>query len=301
MPDLISIGAVNIDIIARVDRFPAIDEEVAVLDLDILHGGSAANVAVGVSRLGYSSGFVGITGTDRFGDMLIEELETEGVDISHLTRVHGTSGLVFAAVNPNGERMLYSSKGVSSSFDRSIIPVDYIKESKILHLTSIIADEAIDALGFASSIAHGSNTKTIFDPGMIFAEKGIHALNGILKNCHIVLPSQVEAFMLTGMKGKDAGKKLLEYGPDAVIITQGEKGCLFVTRDSIKKIPAMHTETVDTTGAGDSFAAGLISALLENKKLEDAVEFANFVASISITRRGARTTPFKEETVDSTS
>jgi ribokinase len=264
----------------------------------MFHGGSAANVAVGVSRLGYSSGFVGIAGTDRFGDMLIEELETEGVDISHLTRVHGSSGLVFAAVNPNGDRILYSSKGVSSTFDRSIIPVDYIKESKFLHLTSIIADEAVDALGFASSIAHDSNTKTIFDPGLIFAEKGIDALSGILKNCYIVLPSQIEAYMLTGLKGKDAGKKLLEYGPEAVIITQGEKGCLFVTRDSIKKISAMRSKAVDTTGAGDSFAAGLISALLENKKLEDAVEFAGFVASISVTRRGARTTPFKEGTMD---
>ena len=297
MPDVISIGAVNIDIIARVERLPAIDEEVAVLDLETFHGGSAANVAVGVSRLGYSSGFVGIVGTDRFGDMLIEELETEGVDISHLKRVVGSSGLVYAAVNPNGDRTLYSSKGASSNFDRSIIPVDYIKECKILHLTSIIADKAIDALGFASSIAHDTNAKTIFDPGLIFAEKGVDALSGILKNSYIVLPSQVEAYMLTGLKGKDAGRKLLEYGPEAVIITQGEKGCLFITRDSTRKISAVKSEAVDTTGAGDSFAAGLISALLENRKLEDAVEFAGFVASISVTQRGARTTPFKEEAV----
>ncbi|MFA4910934.1 MAG: PfkB family carbohydrate kinase, partial [Desulfobacteria bacterium] len=93
MLDVISIGALNIDLIAMVSRFPVADEEVAVQDLEIFHGGSAANVAVGVSRLGHSSGFVGVVGSDQFGEMLIEGLKKEDVDVSHLIRTEGNSGL----------------------------------------------------------------------------------------------------------------------------------------------------------------------------------------------------------------
>jgi len=295
MLDLISIGALNIDLIARVSRFPVADEEVAVQDLEISHGGSAANVAVGVSRLGYSSGFVGMVGSDQFGEMLIEDLKREGVDVSHLIRTEGNSGLVFAVINPAGERILYSSTGVSSKFDRSLMPVDYIKGARFLHLTSIIAEKAIDTLEFASSVACDNNIKVILDPGSMLAEKGCKALSGILGNCYLITPSQIEANMLTGLQGEDAGRRLLEYGPKAVIITGGAEGCLLITKDLTRDVPALRSKAVDTTGAGDSFAAGLISAFLENKGLEEATEFATLVASISVTRRGARTTPGREE------
>jgi len=295
MLDLISIGALNIDLIARVSRFPVADEEVAVQDLEISHGGSAANVAVGVSRLGYSSGFVGMVGSDQFGEMLIEDLKREGVDVSHLIRTEGNSGLVFAVINPAGERILYSSTGVSSKFDRSLMPVDYIKGARFLHLTSIIGEKAIDTLEFASSVACDNNIKVILDPGSMLAEKGCKALSGILGNCYLITPSQIEANMLTGLQGEDAGRRLLEYGPKAVIITGGAEGCLLITKDLTRDVPALRSKAVDTTGAGDSFAAGLISAFLENKGLEEATEFATLVASISVTRRGARTTPCREE------
>ncbi|MBI4618857.1 MAG: carbohydrate kinase family protein [Desulfobacterales bacterium] len=295
MLDIISIGALNIDLIARVNRFPVADEEVAVQDLEIFHGGSAANVAVGVSRLGHCSGFVGMVGSDQFGEMLIEGLKKEGVDVSHLIKTEGNSGLVFAAINPAGERILYSSEGVSSRFYRSLIPVDYIKEARFLHLTSIIGEKAIDTLEFASSIAYDNNIKVILDPGSILAEKGCKALSGILGNCYLITPSQIEANMLTGLKGEKAGRRLLEYGPKAVIITRGAEGCLLITKDLTRNVSALRSKAVDTTGAGDSFAAGLISGLLENKGLEKATEFATLVASISVTRRGARTTPRREE------
>jgi len=295
MLDLISIGALNIDLIARVSRFPVADEEVAVQDLEISHGGSAANVAVGVSRLGYSSGFVGMVGSDQFGEMLIEDLKREGVDVSHLIRTEGNSGLVFAVINPAGERILYSSTGVSSKFDRSLMPVDYIKGARFLHLTSIIGEKAIDTLEFASSVACDNNIKVILDPGSMLAEKGCKALSGILGNCYLITPSQIEANMLTGLQGEDAGRRLLEYGPKAVIITGGAEGCLLITKDLTRDVPALRSKAVDTTGAGDSFAAGLISAFLEDKVMEEATEFASLVAYISVPRRGARTTPGREE------
>ena len=295
MLDVISIGALNIDLIARVNRFPSEDEEVAVEELEILHGGSAANTAVGISRLGHSSGFVGLVGTDHFGELLIEGLKRENVDILHLVRIEGRSGLVFAAINPVGERILYTSKGVSCIFNRSFVPVEYIKGTRLLHITSLVGDEALDALEFASQVACDNGVQVILDPGSMLAERGLHTLKGILKNCHIIMPNQIEAETLTKFKKEEAGKKLLEYGPEVVIITKGSKGAVLITRDLVRNFPAVEVKAIDTTGAGDAFAAGFMSAFLEHEQLEEAIKFANLVASISVTRRGARAIPRQEE------
>ena len=295
MLDVISIGAINVDLIAKVNRFPSEDEEIPVEELSILHGGSAANTAVGVSRLGHPSGFVGAIGTDHFGEMLAKELKRERVDVSHLIQLEGSSGMVFAAINPNGERILYTSKGVSEKFNRSFVPVDYVKETRFLHITSLIGDEALDALEFASQVAFDHCARVILDPGLMLAERGLHILKEILKKCHIVMPSQIEAETLTDLKEEKAGKKLLEYGPEVVIITKGSKGAVLVTRDSVRNFPAVEVQAIDTTGAGDAFAAGFMSALLEHKQLEEASKFANLGASLSVIKRGARTIPRKEE------
>lgn len=292
--DVVCIGAANVDLIARVDRFPDADEEVRVNDFKIAAGGSAANVAVGVARLGHSSGFVGIVGTDKFGEYLISEFEKENVDISHMVKIDGVSGVVYAAICGSGRNM-FAYNGSAMKFNKSLIPKDYIRNAKILHLTSIIGENVIEAFEYASSIAKKAGVKVILDPGCIFAELGADKLNGILKNCYAVLPSCVEAKMLTGLKDEKAGRKLLEYGPEVVVITKGKKGSLLVTKERAKIIETIEVDSIDTTGAGDSFAAGFITGLLEKKDLEDAVRFANRIGALSTLKRGARGTPRREE------
>lgn len=292
--DVVCIGAANVDLIAKVERFPEVDEEVRVNEFKIAAGGSAANVAVGVSRLGHSAGFVGIVGTDKFGEYLINEFEKEDVDTTHVIKLDGVSGVVYAAICDKGRNM-FAYNGSAMKFNKSLIPKDYIRNAKILHLTSIIGKDVISAFEDASSIARKSGVKVILDPGCIFAELGAKKLKGILKNCYAVLPSSVEAKMMTGLEDEKAGRKLLEYGPEVVVITKGKKGSLLVTKDRAKNIETIEVDSIDTTGAGDSFAAGFITGLLEGKDLEDAVRFANRVGALSTLKRGARGTPRREE------
>ncbi|MFH0832387.1 MAG: carbohydrate kinase family protein [Candidatus Aenigmatarchaeota archaeon] len=295
MPDVVCIGAANVDIIGRVEDFPKPDHEVSVTgNVKLLAGGSAANVAVGLSRLGKSAGFVGILGTDQFADFLIKEFKKDGVDYSKTTKIAGTGGLVIATVNSKGERILFTSDGVAVNFKKENIPVDYIKNAKFLHMTSIIGENVVEAFEYASMVAKKAGVRVTMDPGTIFAKKP-NEMRSIMKNCYAILPSEIEAEMLTGLKGEKAGKKLLEYGPEVVVIKQGDRGCTLITNTIIKKFPAVNANVLDTTGAGDSFSAGFISALLDKKSLEEACKFANRVAALSTTREGARGTPKKEE------
>ena len=299
MPDAISIGCANIDLIASVDRFPAEDDEVTIKALRVLHGGSAANVAVGIARLGHSSGFVGIVGNDSYGKELVDELKRERVETTHVSAEKGSSGILFAAVTGDGQRRMFASNDAPSRFGKGHIPADYIKSSKFLHLTSVIGDSVIGAFEYATAIAKQSGVKVCFDPGSILAIRGAEALKGILKNCFAVLPNEVEIRMLTGLDDADGARKLLAYGPENVIVKLGARGAVLANKDGIRRFDAKKinlSETIDTTGAGDAFAAGLIAGLLEGKGLNEAIDLALLTSRISIFSPGARCCPSREET-----
>ncbi len=299
MPEVIAIGAANADLIAKVDRFPKPDDEVSVKQLGIYGGGSAANVAVGVSRLGHTSGFIGVVGTDQFGKFLMDEFEKDRVDVSGVKTVEGSSGTAISVVDTNGERMLFTSMGVSENFDKSLVSEERLKGARFLHITSLEGEHVPDTLKHVSEKARELGIRVILDPGCILAEKGLDALRPILKNCFATLPNRVEAEMLTGTNGEEAARKLLETGVENVVITQGMDGCVLGNRKGVKRIPfspkTERNEAVDLTGCGDSFAAAFITALLENKTLEEAVEFGMQVGYIAGQKMGARGTPKRDE------
>jgi len=297
MPDAVTLGAVNADFIAKVKRFPGRDDEILVDSLTLHGGGSAANVAVGITRLGHRAGFVGVVGKDHFASMLTRQLEEEGVDISRIIRKEGNSGLVFAAVAPDGSRSLFTYVGVGSKFFPEDVPLDYIKNAKFLHLTSLAGERALDTLQLAAETASRAGVKVILDPGCILAEKGLPALKELLRHCWAFLPNGLEARMLTGKEGPDAARTLLDAGPEAVVVTQGGAGCTLATRNSTQHIPVPETKTktLDTTGCGDAFASGFITALLENKPLPEAVKFGILTGRLSASLEGARSVPRREE------
>lgn len=299
MPEFVAIGAANVDIVSKVSRFPTKDDEVFVKDMKILGGGSAANVAVGVSRLGHSAGFVGLVGNDHFGDFLMKEFQDDDVDTSHTIRVPGSSGVVFAAIRGDGERNLYASEGIGGMFSREHIPLDYIRSAKAIHIANLVGDEVLAAFELAARTAKESGVKVVFDPGCMMAEKGISRLMPVLQHCDVMLPSEIEANMLTGKKEEEAAAELLKAGPSAVVITMGKEGCILATKDMMKRMPLnpkTNARIVDVTGGGDAFAAGFITGLIEGWKLEECVEFGMQVGYMSCGREGARGTPRREET-----
>jgi len=295
--DVISLGAVNIDLIARVDKFPNPDEETVIRSWDMVGGGSAANVACGISRLGLTSGFVGNVGGDYFGEVLKDGLKRERVDISRLKVCDGSSGSVIAIVSESGERILLAYPGANGKLSHINIDKNYIKAARYIFLSSVEGKEAIPAMELASQYAEESGVKVFFDPGYIFVEKGLKRLAKILNRATVVKFNEPEIKELTKREELVAASETIaEYGPRIVLTTLGEKGC-FLYSGSVKKSIGSYKEfkPVDKTGAGDAFSCGFIFGDLRNWDLEKSAKFANLIGSISITRIGARSVPYLEE------
>jgi len=295
--DVVSIGAVNIDLVARVDRFPNPDEETVIRSWDMVGGGSAANVACGISRLGVTSGLIGNVGEDYFGEVLKDGLRKEGVDISRLRVCSGNSGSVIAIVSKGGERILFAYSGANAKLSSENIDKHYVTDARYIFLSSIEGAQAITAMELASHYAKEAGAKVFFDPGYIFVEKGLKGLEGILNKATIVKFNETEIKELTKREEiLDASETIAGYGPEVVLTTLGARGCFLYSR-SVKKFVGSYEKFVpiDKTGAGDAFSCGFIFGQLKNWDLEKSAKFANLIASISITRIGARSVPHLEE------
>jgi ribokinase len=289
MLDLVTVGHVLMDIRMFVDEFPKPDEEAKSDKLSLGGGGSAANVAVGASRLGTKSGFIGAIGFDTYGRILLEELEHEGVDVANVkVETVTNSGLTLIAVNKKGEIMMFGYTGASDKLFPADLNKDYISSAKHMHLTGLSFETALTA----ANIANEEKVIVSFDPGRLMSKLGLKKISPLLNNVDQILLNHEETISLTGETELEAAAEiLLRNGPKAVIIKRGADGIFAMTAYDKFSVPAYAVKVVDTTGAGDAFSSGFITAQLEGKGLEESVEFASATSSLKITKVGARALP----------
>ncbi len=284
--ELIAVGACNVDLLLQVDRLAEIDDEVSINQFEIKPGGSAANVACMVSKLGHKSGFIGTIGQDRFGHFLLDKLGELSVDTSNVL-LSGTSGMVVAIIK-EGNRYLYTYGGSPSCFSPAAISDDYLSQAEIVHLASIDSPTGIDIIEKAARLSDKAGAKVIFDPGHLFVDRGLEALEPILKYTYAFLPSESEIKKLVKAPLPEAANKLLSLGPQVVVVTRGARGSYLVTKNKQTVVPPVTTGKVKSSlGAGDAFSAGFISGLLKDKNLVDAAHLGNLIASKSLTQKGA--------------
>ncbi|MGC9095304.1 MAG: carbohydrate kinase family protein [Candidatus Bathyarchaeia archaeon] len=165
---------------------------------------------------------------------------------------------------------------------------EYLSSSEHVHITGLSFDTALAA----AKIAKKANITVSFDPGRLMSKVGLIKLLPLLRHVDQILLNQDEARELTGANELEkAAKTLLKFGPQTVIIKRGSDGVFAMNHSESFGVPAYSVKVADTTGAGDAFSAGFITAQLEGKNLEDSVEFANATANLKITRVGARALP----------
>ena len=270
-------------------------------------GGGPANVAVGVSRLGGSAAFLGMVGDDEFGRYLAKMLADRGVDIRGL-RYSGAAHttLAFVALREDGERefIFYRNPGADMLYGPADLDESLIANGRILHHGSIsfISEPNREATLRAISIARANGRLISFDPNLRLNlwENEVEAHAGILlglPTTDILKVSEEELEFITGQTDLEVGMRILrERGIPVVVITLGEKGCAYHWSEYTGRVPGKPARAVDTTGAGDAFAAGLLFRLaaadlpptnLPHEEVRDILAFANAVAARVVTRRGA--------------
>lgn len=283
--DVICFGDINVDYIGRMDRLPNIDEELPIYNLEKFCGGAATNVAVALARLGKKTGYIGSIGDDYNGQELIERLQKEGVDVSKVNKKEGyLSGTVFAILDSKGERRLLSYLGANLQTKKEDIDKKYISKTKILHMSNPLLSVVPTLLAYAKE----NNLIVSFDPGTLISSKGLEEIEYILRETDILFLNRVEYNDLTKNSEKDLDL-FLDLGCKMVVYKKGKDGSFLKTAAGKEIIsPAFKVEALDTTGAGDAFAGGFLTAYLNNLNLKDLMSFANAVAAISVTSKGAK-------------
>jgi ribokinase len=287
--DVVGFGALNVDKLFRVNRIAAAEEESFIEDYAEACGGSAANTVVGLARLGCKVGFIGKVGRDKEGTLLLADFCKEGVNTNGVIRAkRGKSGSVLGFVNRKGARALCIDPGVNDTIRLDEKKKEYVSQARFLHLTSFVGEKSFQT----QRKLMGTLPRTVkvsFDPGALYARRGLASLESIMKRAYVLMPNAVELELLTGKADYCRGADLLiGRGVKIVAVKLGGEGCYVTDGRERHLIKAFTVKVVDTTGAGDAFCAGFLYGLLNSKSLYECGRLGNFVASRCIMKMGAR-------------
>ena len=285
--DVICFGALNVDRLYRVNRIAGRDEESFIIDFKEALGGSAANTAVGLARLGLKTAFIGKISDNREGKLLLNDFKRQNVDVDGIiVSKEGICGIVMGYVDTKGDRALYVDPGVNDSLELKEIDLKYAGNTAFLHLTSFVGENPFKAQ--KELVRRLRDVRISFDPGGLYARKGLAVLKIMIERSFVMLPSENELKLLTGKKYAEGSKILIKKGVSIVAVKLGERGCYVTNGKESYLVEPYKVKVVDTTGAGDAFCAGFLYGLIKNKDLYECGRFGNFVASRCIEKVGAR-------------
>lgn len=293
--EVIGLGALNYDVLYVVERIAGGGEEVGIIDVKKVPGGSAANTIVALSRLGVDVGFVGIVGNDKEGELIQEEFRKERVE-TRIRKEEGYTGAAIGFIDARGERALYIHPGVNDRLCMENIDMEFVDNAKFLHTSSFVNKEQLE---MQCELAKRMNSKLSFSPGMLCFKYELADLAELIERSEVVFLSLKELNSLDSIKRADyerGAEVLLNIGAKIVCVTLAEKGCYVAdSTGESHLIDACPTkDVVDTTGAGDAFAAGFLFGLLHEKGIYESGKTGNLVASFCIREYGCRKgLPFK--------
>lgn len=263
--------------------------------------GAESNVAIGVKRLGFNSGWISKLGKDPLGDYVEFFVRGEGVDVSQVKRdeEHRT-GLLIKEMHTTKEPRVfyYRDNSAASHLSEEDIAEEYIKNARHLHLTGIttaLSQSAQSSFFKALQVARENNLKISFDPNLRLKlwnsiKEMREVMLQIIPQVNVLLPGVEEGEILLGLTDPEAIIKafyeMMEPG-SLIVLKIGAEGALYYQGNQIEHVEPYNVDNVvDLIGAGDAFAAGLISGLLREMPIKEAVEIANLVGALCITVKG---------------
>ena len=279
-------GSINMDQVARVDRFPEPGETLKGKEFFSVPGGKGANQAVAASRLGAEVSLFGLVGRDVFGDELLSELKSNGINTDYVEKRQCSTGLALIQVDDSGENKIVIIPGANGEVDENYVDNSFesILDTDVLLLQLEIPISTIEyLLGRLSS--EGKRT-----PDVILDPAPAHDLSGLdLTPVDYLIPKEGELKRILSVEDEsDIETNLLERGIRALIVTKGEKGSSFISKGNKFTVPPFSINVVDTTAAGDAFAGALAVGLAEGKDIRNTIEFANAAGSLAAASSGAQ-------------
>ena len=307
--DLVSLGRANLDLYSQ-DIGANFEDSTG---FDAMVGGSPTNIAIGVSRLGLRATLLSAVGTDRTGDFVLRYLIDEGVDVSHVRRIDGRlTSLALLGVKPPSDFPLSFYREDPADIhltvdDVAAFPFD---EARALQVSGTALSRGACAAAAAHALeqASAARTPTFVDLDLRPTEWSApaafgEAITAAVPHVDVLIGTEEEFFAALLQPGdqplshepvaRDRRgeleaeiRRLLDSGPDAVVLKRGPRGATVITAEAEHEIPGFEVEVVNTVGAGDAFAAGLIRSRIEELSWVESARFANACGAIVVTRHG---------------
>ncbi len=277
MSRVVCAGHVNWDVTLRVDRLPGADDEAAVRSRTSGGGGSAANVANALVGLDTSATLLGSVGDDDHGRAVRRELRSAGVDCAHVRTVaDATTATKYLVVGRDADAFVLGCEGANEAYTAADLPAAALDDADHLHLTNQPPDVALELAERAAA----AGVTVSFDPGRRVADR---AFGDALAAADLVFLNDREA-----SRALDAHDTL---GEGRVVLKRGAGGAELRTAEGTHAHSGFSVDAVDTTGAGDAFAAGFVAARLDGADAGRALAVANACGAIAARGVGARTVP----------
>jgi ribokinase len=299
MSDIVVLGSLNMDLIVRTARIPRPGETVHGNDFRTVPGGKGANQAAAAARLGAHVTMLGRVGQDAFGDEMLDNMLTQGVETDYILRDRREpSGIALIQVQEDGNNSIVVAPGANGRV--SIDDVD--RATDLIWGASFLVvqfEVPLPVVRYAIGVAASKGVPVVLNPAPAYAVDA-----AFLEGVYCLVVNETEAETLTGLPVTDlasartAATELQAMGVPVVIVTLGGDGALLMGEGKTLHVPARSVEVVDTTAAGDAFIGGLVASLDRGLDLPDAVRYATCAGTLATTVLGAQTSLPDKAAVD---
>ena len=287
------LGSFNVDIVAKVARFPKGGESLLALGSTLGPGGKGANQAMAASRAGARVHFVSKVGTDQFSQFAFDHLSASDIHSFRLYQsdVEPTGNAIIYVSQQDGENMIAIYSGANKTLtDAEVAEMTHELAGSDVLLVQLENNfsATLNAMKLATTLGVG----VIMNPAPFSAD----AL-ACLQYVDVLTPNETEASLLSGVEvndldsAKEAALAIVRQGAKRVIITMSSRGALILENGQFQHIAAFPALSVDTTGAGDAFNGAFAAALAKGQTIAQAATYAAAFASLAVEREGASNMP----------